>query len=171
MGACDFEDFGYGKNVGEVFARCRDDAAWEHGHGGYTGTIAEKHDYVLIDLPPRVTTRKARSMWFQYSNLQSAKEAIKELQDPNCWMYKRFGTKADRSKALTQAKRQLRAAEKELGKHVDLARRIYQIADDKWGPAVAVELKGKELKDWRQRMGLQGRRGIRAFVFFGLASS
>lgn len=51
MGACDFSQYGKGKNANEAFQSARDQAAWEHGHGGYTGTLAEKHDFVLIPLP------------------------------------------------------------------------------------------------------------------------
>jgi len=43
-----FDTIGTGDTVSEAFGRAQDDAAWEHGHGGYTGTIAEKGGYVLI---------------------------------------------------------------------------------------------------------------------------
>lgn len=38
-----------------VFARLVDTALWEHGHGGYSGTIAEKHDFVVLPRAPRKT--------------------------------------------------------------------------------------------------------------------
>lgn len=48
MGASTFISAAPGKDVAEAFANARSDAAYWHGHGGYTGTIAEKDSYVLI---------------------------------------------------------------------------------------------------------------------------
>ncbi|MCX4783888.1 MULTISPECIES: hypothetical protein [unclassified Streptomyces] len=52
MGAYDFITTGEGENVETAFFSAREDAAWEFGHGGYTGTIAEKRDFVLITESP-----------------------------------------------------------------------------------------------------------------------
>jgi hypothetical protein len=52
MGACDFSTFVEedtpvtGRK--EAFRRTVEDAKWSHGHGGYSGTIAEKNSFVLI---------------------------------------------------------------------------------------------------------------------------
>jgi hypothetical protein len=54
MGACDFYAVGKGKTPREAFDEAHDHAQWESGHGGYTGTIAEKHDFVMIPLPEGV---------------------------------------------------------------------------------------------------------------------
>lgn len=48
MGACDFYYTETGKTAQEAFGKAVSQAQWEHGHGGYTGTIAEKHDFVEI---------------------------------------------------------------------------------------------------------------------------
>lgn len=42
MGACDFYDSGKGDTPKTVFAHLQHEARYMHGHGGYTGTIAEK---------------------------------------------------------------------------------------------------------------------------------
>jgi hypothetical protein len=55
MGAYTFIDTGKGKTAKEAFLAARDSAAWEHGHGGYTGTIAEKHDFTMIPFTPTAT--------------------------------------------------------------------------------------------------------------------
>jgi hypothetical protein len=34
-------------DVREAFREAREVAAWDHGHGGYTGTIAEKDSYLV----------------------------------------------------------------------------------------------------------------------------
>lgn len=53
MGATDFECRVMIPEIGKAFGEARDHAAWEHGHGGYTGTIAEKHDYIVVEDDPR----------------------------------------------------------------------------------------------------------------------
>lgn len=35
-------------NAQEAFEHAKSNAVWEHGHGGYTGTIAEKYDFRMI---------------------------------------------------------------------------------------------------------------------------
>ncbi len=47
MGAAQFSSFALGKNAKVAFARARREAAYWHGHGGYTGTIAEKPGFVF----------------------------------------------------------------------------------------------------------------------------
>lgn len=52
MGAADFCQFIKGDSLRNAFIEARDQARYEHGSGGYTGTLAEKHDYVLIAREP-----------------------------------------------------------------------------------------------------------------------
>jgi len=42
-------------DVTSAFHRARDDAMHESGHGGYTGTIAEKHDLAVHRAPDGLT--------------------------------------------------------------------------------------------------------------------
>lgn len=51
MGADTFMQRSRGANAEEAFGNAVSVAAYEHGHGGYTGTIAEKDCFVLIDVP------------------------------------------------------------------------------------------------------------------------
>lgn len=51
MGACDFTSHAFdkdGNRMEKCFREAVREAQWEHGHGGYTGTIAEKGSVVLI---------------------------------------------------------------------------------------------------------------------------
>jgi len=48
MGATDFSTKSSGATAREAFKLARDDAAYEHGHGGYSGTIAEKSGFEMI---------------------------------------------------------------------------------------------------------------------------
>lgn len=51
MGAEVFTQYGTGKTVQEAFATAAEKAAYDHGHSGYTGSLAEKHHYVEIKIP------------------------------------------------------------------------------------------------------------------------
>lgn len=48
MGASDFYTMSFGRDVREAFGKAIEEARWESGHGGYTGTIAEKDSYRII---------------------------------------------------------------------------------------------------------------------------
>lgn len=52
MGGTNFEHYAPGKDLNEAFRTARAEAAHEHGHGGYTGTVAEKDDVVVISRTP-----------------------------------------------------------------------------------------------------------------------
>jgi len=47
MGASVFFTSASGSSAKEAFRDAVDEAAYEHGHGGYTGTIAEKNEFVM----------------------------------------------------------------------------------------------------------------------------
>lgn len=51
MGAESFIETAVAATAEEAFAALRERAAWVHGHGGYTGTIAEKHEFRTFALP------------------------------------------------------------------------------------------------------------------------
>ena len=48
MGAQQFEDRVSAPTAKIAFSLAVDQARHEHGHGGYTGTIAEKHEYKMV---------------------------------------------------------------------------------------------------------------------------
>jgi len=50
MGADVFMITATGVSARDAFNNAREEALWEHGHGGYTGSIAEKDSYKLISL-------------------------------------------------------------------------------------------------------------------------
>ena len=52
LGADPFETYREGTDVRAACHDAVEDAGWEHGHGGYAGTIAEKSDYVIITRRP-----------------------------------------------------------------------------------------------------------------------
>ncbi len=52
MGACNFVSIASGATAEEAFIAAVREAEYEHGHGGYTGTIAEKDSLVMIQKQP-----------------------------------------------------------------------------------------------------------------------
>lgn len=60
MGAETFRVRANGKTAKEAFTAAVEQAHYEYGHRGYTGSIAEKHDFVVLDLDREKTdlTRK-----------------------------------------------------------------------------------------------------------------
>jgi hypothetical protein len=48
MGAQQFRDEARGATVKEAFDSAVSEAQYEHGHGGYSGTIAEKREFTVI---------------------------------------------------------------------------------------------------------------------------
>lgn len=58
MGAATFCDYAEGANASEGFKRLRETAAWNHGHSGYTGTIAEKPGFEMR-VTPRMNEKEA----------------------------------------------------------------------------------------------------------------
>ena len=52
MGACDFTTRARGKTAADAFSSAVASAQYEDGHGGYTGTIAEKSDFIVITPDP-----------------------------------------------------------------------------------------------------------------------
>lgn len=48
MGGTTFECVAEGQVAAEAFRAAVEQAQYDHGHAGYSGTIAEKHSYVMI---------------------------------------------------------------------------------------------------------------------------
>lgn len=52
MGCESFTNLVTGTDADTAFQSARDDALYEYGHGGYTGTIAEKGDFKVVTTTP-----------------------------------------------------------------------------------------------------------------------
>lgn len=130
MGAAWFETYGPGRTVDEAHACAARAARYDHGHNGYTGTIAEKDVHMLAPMVPDVPALDVREMFAL---------ACCDDEDAITRLYEWYG--------LEQAQL-LRAA-----------------ANNKWGPAVAVECRPDEVPDY-VRVGP----GELVWLFFGYAS-
>ena len=51
MGANSFETTAFGKTANDAFATAKEQAYYDHGHSGYSGSIAEKDSFIVITLP------------------------------------------------------------------------------------------------------------------------
>ena len=51
MGSESFSHQAEGKSAKDAFQKARKQALYDRGHDGYTGTIAEKDAFIMIELP------------------------------------------------------------------------------------------------------------------------
>lgn len=59
MGATTFDTNAKGKDAKAAFLAAQQQARYDRGHSGYTGTIAEKSSFVMIPADPRTTDLEA----------------------------------------------------------------------------------------------------------------
>lgn len=135
MGASPFTDMAYGKDAHEAFHSAVQQALYDHGHAGYTGTIGEKPGFVLIPRPPRV----------------KASDVIEALEQ--C-----YGAEALIDKSLPWMENWKRnpRAEKAWQRLVGwygatTAKRYYEQYNSKWDECVAVECSDAETKAYKER--------------------
>jgi hypothetical protein len=77
MGAQTFTHKAKGKTAKDAFQQAVSDARYEHGHGGYTGTLAEKSDFVMIALP-----KDESAVDYAYSLIDSCDPRIDDKWGP-----------------------------------------------------------------------------------------
>jgi hypothetical protein len=58
VGAQEFFQIGRGKTPQEAFDSAHDQAAYDYGHAGYTGTLAEKGGFTMITVPPGIPPKR-----------------------------------------------------------------------------------------------------------------
>jgi hypothetical protein len=192
MGAYSFSATAFGKTPRDAFSAAVERAQHEHGHGGYTGTIAEKHSFVQMDLPKGVTLAKFLMLLDeaeQYGYLEWEREQLQEHARRGVGARKKWGGKTLKQ-AQAQFEREQRKADRfwnrlsktpGLTEAVKKAERLYH---DKWGPALCFgPITGKQMRDqMHYAVGVKqehkdGRwqyskpRGQDLYLFCGLASS
>lgn len=104
MGAQHFTTPSKGHDVEDAFLTARSWAQYMHGHGGYTGTIAEKDRYSLFEAPADTNVEEFAEMILDASHSSDSLEVLGDL----------------------------------IGE--DAARAITDVFNDKWGPAVALQV-------------------------------
>ena len=114
MGASEYKRVGKGKTAKAAFDRLVEKAQWEHGHGGYSGTIAEKHSMVEFQRPKGM--RRATVI-----------QLISDLGRIG------FDDDGNAETATVQAKYP----------KLPIAK-MFEVYDDKWGASLGIELKTGE---------------------------
>lgn len=191
MGAADFRAYAFGKTPGEAFSAAVDQAKHEHGHGGYTGTIAEKWDFVHVALPKGVTLPTFVKLLHEvdsYTHVEYWREDLQTHARMGKGKLKRWGGRTLKQ-AQARYEREKRKADRfwskvdkkpGLRKALENAHRCYV---DKGGPAVCLgPVTGKALRanmswavgvrtnhtatGWNYRVP----RGKKLWMFLGYAS-
>jgi len=152
MGAANFRNIEVATDAKTAFSRARENAQWEFGHGGYTGTIAEKYDFVYCGK-------------LGYNDDGKVENFIHDVLDAS---YEKWDDKTKSWRVDPKAKEKaIERIPERLRKQVLKAAPIY---DDKWGPAVCFKLTGKRAKEWKERFGRKGTHDS-VYLFTGMASS
>ena len=167
MGATTFSHIAYGKTAREAFAQAQDQAGWEHGHGGYSGTIVEKPGFVLFEIPKGV-----RCSAYRFMELVDEAEEMSEsgyLEDS--LQYARSATEKRKLEAqIRKEERRSAAWWKKLNPSLaEVVRRAAPVYHDKWEACVAVEMAGQEAVKIKERHGRKGTHD-KVFLFAGWAS-
>jgi hypothetical protein len=123
MGACSFSVSGEAWTAGEAFRLIHDEAKYQHGHGGYSGTIAEKHDFRLVRGPTVDRESPEWKAWYDAVEQKNEKWGPAEcvvLREP------------EEVPRMTKARAQALALER-------------------FGPTAVVKINGRAHKDGRRR--------------------
>lgn len=162
MGATNFSQTAWGKDANAAFRTATDEARYSCGHEGYTGTIAEKTDFHLVNLKDLGLSRDRF-----FKALRACEDAEYAEAEARDTIDRR--TKREQAKIDTKARRAKIRFEKLAGDRAYSIRQLARMVDNKWGAAVAIEITGKAAKELRDRYGLKGKK-IRFYNFFGTAS-
>ena len=183
MGACNFECTVQGKTAGEAFRSAIEEAQYDHGHAGYSGTIAEKNDYVMI----HDSWKDIKELYVK--TLESMAQMLKDIAattpvdfdwDPICEELGKLPvptfitssgdiTKTKAANLIRKEMGRLRGKRNSCTAKMtadDIANHLlFEICDDrvgdKYGPAGCIDLDPK----------LSGKRKLKRFLFFGMARS
>lgn len=155
MGSTSFSNTVEGRTADEAFRKAVDHARHEHGHGGYTGTIAEKSDFVMVRIDP---TKLKAAMGKAKERLQKHLENLNEgLKSPlDQWGYHKVPGSGSQMKP-EQLRKSIEKVEATLRDEKLLTENALTIyadeliessfdadsdggAGDKWGPALCIEL-------------------------------
>lgn len=114
MGATDFQTTVKARTAQAAFKKAQEQARYDHGHAGYTGTIAEKPSFVEVDLPirPDGTTMGGRDFIEILGSVIYAREGDD--------LAKLFGKTGGSSLEFS-------------------IRKAQKIWEEKWGPALAIK--------------------------------
>lgn len=85
MGGTTFTHLQAGPDVDAAYKEAVEDALHEHGHGGYTGTIAEKAGYDVVDAKPRLEDEAyawAEGLMSDYQGTSRVSQVVQDKWGP-----------------------------------------------------------------------------------------
>lgn len=136
MGSSNFETVVNGATLDAAFDAARQEARYWHGHGGYSGTVAEKPGATLCGTAREGATDReisdAISKWTW---------AVERLQTAT--FYATQGWNHEPFEELRLLEAETAEALRQLVPNVDLER-VYALWADKWSDAIAVRLGADE---------------------------
>ena len=133
MGACTFETTAKGATARQAFSAAVAAAQYERGHGGYTGTIAEKSDFVILTPPKGIDADRYVDWLLRHDDMEIVKREVAEAEAKLSESYQASGFGPD-ARYFVYDKQPV-PAEYLAQVHCDRSR-----VTDKWGPAGAIQL-------------------------------
>lgn len=159
MGACEFENYGFGNGVEAAFNSCVKEAHYESGHDSYNGTISTVRGYQMFNIPLRANTEKVAGLvWL----LHDAPDRHVKYS-------------ADRFKVLTGQFKTSGAWTTRWKTHVlpnglGMSHLLAMVASiEKWESCCAIRVTGTAAQNKRKQHGWKGLHGD-VYYFFGLAA-
>lgn len=156
MGAADFQNFGKGFSPDEAFRDLVEHARHEHGHGGYSGTIAEKRSFVMViaDGSAVAPLREKR--------LAHLAETLREWQAAKVggkvgtqWSYTYVDSEKQKGEKIAAIESEIATLQKggmTKGLAMAYANHLMETNDrrvsDKWGPAACIIIREPSIKKY-----------------------
>lgn len=82
MGAETFSQVASGATAQEAFRAAVEQARYDYGHAGYTGTIAEKDSFIMLDVSDERLAEIQQQRWFDYSGDDPLWEKVDDKWGP-----------------------------------------------------------------------------------------
>ena len=164
-GAEAFEEFGTGTNARQVFRELVQEAQYEYGSRGYTGSIAEKDGFVMAT---RQVMTRAQAEEYVNKNI----ERYGKWDDAGC-------VAIGEEKIVVSKDFELELNARDKRNAIEQAREIMKRGRSRAGAVVEVEIRWDDVTEHPRLKGLYTVKGkrvqkkvgkVKGFIFFGFAS-
>lgn len=157
MGAQWDDGYAIGATFTKAMHQLITDKQWEHGHGGYSGTLAEKSEDAVFcgTLPPRVTSTQfdlIAERWAAYKEDGKWEDRVKIPlgEDEPSWKQNWRTVNRRKDPRPNALKNQAGAS---------MLEKWWLYRDgNKWGPAAAIRLNDRETREYKRSRGRLGTR-------------
>jgi hypothetical protein len=165
MGAWLDEGYGMGRTMLRAWDACHEQKVYDHGHAGYSGTLAEKGAAVSCGrVPPRLTADDWDRLAENYDDWKRQGYWMDSVPDGE----DEYGNPKRRS---VKRRRDPRPKSLRTTAYDVMLRKWWQYRDgDKWDPCAAIRLNVKEEREFKRRNGRAGTRD-QVWYFAGNCSS